>query len=112
MPNSKPPPLYLASTSSYRQALLQKLTTQFRAIRPDTDETVLPDETASELVQRLAEAKAHAVAANLTEGLVIGSDQVAVFGDQIIGKPHTVAKAQAQLNAFSGQAVTFLTGLR
>lgn len=105
------PPLYLASTSPYRRALLQKLTSQFQSVRPETDETALPGETAVALVQRLAEAKARAVAANLTTGLVIGSDQVAVFNNQIIGKPYTVAKAHAQLSTFSGQAVTFLTGL-
>lgn len=111
MPNNHRLPLYLASTSVYRQSLLQKLTTEFTAIRPDTDETPLPGETASALVQRLAEAKAQAVAATLTSGLVIGSDQVAVFDNTIIGKPHTIAKAHAQLSAFSGQAVTFFTGL-
>lgn len=111
MPHRNQPPLYLASTSVYRQSLLSKLTSNFSAIRPETDETALPGETAVALVQRLAEAKAKAVASKLTTGLVIGSDQVAVFNNEIIGKPHTVAKAEAQLSAFSGQAVTFLTGL-
>jgi MAF protein len=105
------PPLYLASTSVYRRALLQKLTTQFNCIKPEVDETPLPDETAEALVNRLALAKANAVAATLSAGLVIGSDQVAVFEDEILGKPHTVANAEAQLRRFSGQAVTFLTGL-
>lgn len=111
MPHRNQPPLYLASTSVYRQGLLQKLTSNFTAIRPDADETALPGETAAALVQRLAEAKARAVAATLSNGLVIGSDQVAVFNNEIIGKPHTIANAEAQLSAFSGQAVTFLTGL-
>lgn len=111
MPHSNQPTLYLASTSVYRQSLLKKLTNEFLAVRPNTDETPLPGETAHSLVKRLAEAKARAVAATLSSGLVIGSDQVAVFNNEIIGKPHTVAKAQAQLSAFSSQAVTFLTGL-
>ncbi|MDD4864220.1 MAG: Maf family protein [Alishewanella agri] len=105
------PPLYLASTSVYRRALLQKLTTQFSCVKPEVDESPLPDETAEALVNRLALAKAKAVAATLRAGLVIGSDQVAVFQGEILGKPHTVANAEAQLKRFSGQAVTFLTGL-
>lgn len=105
------PELYLASTSKYRQALLQKLTHQFTCIAPHTDESILPDEPAEQLVQRLAAAKAAAVAAQLCSGLVIGSDQVAVFNNTIIGKPLTVSKAQQQLRLFSGNAVTFLTGL-
>jgi len=105
------PLLYLASTSLYRKNLLQKLTSQFQAIKPETDETPLPGETAEALVKRLATLKASAVAKQLNAGLVIGSDQVAVFNNSIIGKPHTVPNAIAQLTAFSGKSVTFLTGL-
>lgn len=111
MTTQQHPPLYLASTSVYRRALLQKLTTQFSCVKPEVDESPLPDETAEALVNRLALAKAKAVAATLSAGLVIGSDQVAVFQGEILGKPHTVANAEAQLKRFSGQAVTFLTGL-
>ena len=105
------PALYLASTSVYRQQLLSKLTSHFKAIKPQVDETPLAGESASQLVSRLALAKAQVVAAGLSSGLVIGSDQVAVFDNTIIGKPHTVANACAQLRRFSGQRVTFLTGL-
>lgn len=111
MPSNPSLPLYLASTSVYRQRLLQKLTPDFIALRPDTDETPLPAESAATLVQRLAAAKAQSVAATLRSGLVIGSDQVAVFQNTLLGKPHTVSNAKAQLTLFSGQAVTFLTGL-
>ena len=103
--------LWLASTSVYRKALLEKLTPNFQTAKPDVDETALPGETAYQLVERLAIAKAQAVAANLTEGLVIGSDQVALFGNEILGKPHTVDNAFHQLTSFSGHKVTFLTGL-
>lgn len=111
MSSSALPPLYLASTSAYRQQLLAKLTPHFTAVKPETDETPLPEEDATALVRRLARAKAQAVAATLDEGLVIGADQVAVFNGQIIGKPHTNENAMAQLRQFSGHSVTFLTGL-
>lgn len=104
-------PLYLASTSVYRKALLEKLTFNFHTAKPEVDETPLGGETPEQLVLRLAEAKARAIAANLTDGLVIGSDQVAVFAGNILGKPHTIDNAFAQLASFSGNAVTFLTGL-
>lgn len=109
--NSHFPPLYLASTSVYRRELLTKLTADFTAVKPLVDETPLPEETAMQLVKRLAMAKAMAVAVTLDEGLVIGSDQVAVFNNKIIGKPHNATKAKSQLKGFSGQTVTFLTGL-
>ncbi|MDX1678287.1 Maf family protein [Arsukibacterium sp.] len=111
MSQSALPPLYLASTSPYRKQLLAKLTPHFTTIKPDTDETPLPDEDATALVRRLARSKAQAVATTLQAGLVIGADQVAVFNGRIIGKPHTVENAIAQLQQFSGHSVTFLTGL-
>jgi MAF protein len=114
--------LILASTSPYRQQLLQKLTQNFICVSPDVDETPLPDETAQVLVMRLAKAKAIAGAkrylaeleikgAAAEEALVIGSDQVAVIDGTIIGKPLTQANAITQLQNASGKAVTFYTGL-
>lgn len=111
MREALPLPLYLASTSVYRQQLLSKLTAAFTAVKPDVDETPLPAETASQLVHRLALAKANSIASTLQCGLVIGSDQVAVFANEIIGKPHTTENAVKQLTRFSGNTVTFLTGL-
>ena len=107
--------LWLASTSVYRQALLQKLTTNFQCAKPEVDETALSAETPEQLVLRLSAAKAQAVANRLQNdgcpALVIGSDQVAVFNGQILGKPHTEERAFTQLRSFSGQSVLFLTGL-
>lgn len=106
-----PQNLWLASTSVYRKALLEKLTPNFQTAKPEVDETAQPGETAEALVERLAIAKARAVANQLAEGLVIGSDQVALFNGTILGKPHTAENAFLQLKAFSGNKVTFLTGL-
>jgi MAF protein len=119
-------PLILASTSIYRQQLLQKLNVDFSCISPDIDETPFPNEDAQHLVQRLAKAKAlagaslHQANSNQANGsqtkltvptLFIGSDQVAVIDGEIIGKPHTQENAIAQLQRASGKAITFYTGL-
>lgn len=103
--------LVLASTSRYRRELLTRLTPRFRAIAPDTDETVLAAETAAALAARLAQAKARAVAAQCPNALVIGSDQTAQLDAAIVGKPGSVAQAQAQLAAASGRELTFHTAL-
>lgn len=105
------PQLVLASTSSYRRALLEKLQLPFITAAPETDETPMPTETASALVQRLAQAKAQALAAHYPQHLIIGSDQVCVINGAIIGKPHNHANAVKQLHQASGQCVTFYTGL-
>lgn len=106
-----PPPLLLASSSIYRQELLQKLKLPFTCATPNVDETPLPNESASALVLRLAQVKATSLAAQYPNHLIIGSDQVATLDDRIIGKPHTHTKAIEQLMSFQNQTVTFLTGL-
>lgn len=103
--------LILASTSPFRRAILEKLGLPFDVVSPETDETPLKNETAQQLVERLAIAKAKAVAEQHDEGLVIGSDQVAVNGNIILGKPGDHATAVKQLQAASGKRITFYTGL-
>ncbi len=103
--------LILASTSPYRRELLTRLGLEFEAVAPNTDETRLPGETPKQLVRRLAEAKARAVAKDFPAARIIGSDQVAVLGDRILGKPGDHATAVQQLSAACGRRVTFLTGL-
>lgn len=104
-------PLVLASTSPYRRELLGRLGLDFTTCSSETDETRHEDETPRDLVLRLSEAKALAGAAQGGPALVIGSDQVAVVGDTVLGKPGTIERACAQLAQLSGQHVTFLTGL-
>lgn len=104
-------PLLLASSSAYRRELLARLRLPFAWASPDIDEQRLDDEPAIALVRRLAQAKAEALADQYPGHLIIGSDQVAVLGEQVLGKPHTFERACEQLLEASGQQVTFLTGL-
>lgn len=103
--------LVLASTSPFRRELLARLGLAFVTAAPACDETRLDAEPAPALVQRLAEAKARAVAAQFADALIIGSDQVACLDDQILGKPGTRVRALEQLRAASGREVVFQTGL-
>ncbi|PKM26917.1 MAG: septum formation inhibitor Maf [Gammaproteobacteria bacterium HGW-Gammaproteobacteria-13] len=104
-------PLVLASSSPYRRELLTRLRLPFTWSAPHIDETRRPDEDADTLVRRLSLEKAQALSATHSQHLIIGSDQVAVLGTQILGKPHTLERAREQLLAASGNSVTFLTGL-
>ncbi len=105
-----PLPLVLASSSPFRKQLLARLGFDFLTLTPDVDETALPGETPRALVMRLAEAKARAVG-NMQQGLIIGSDQVATTGSDILGKPGSHERASTQLAYLSGKRVTFHTGL-
>ena len=103
--------LILASSSSYRRELLQRLGIPFEVVAPDVDETPAPGEAPQALVERLAVAKARAVARQHANALVIGSDQVAVYDGKIVGKPLTHDRAVEQLRSASGKVVTLYTGL-
>lgn len=104
-------PLVLASSSPYRRELLSRLRLPFRCSAPDIDESPLPAEQADALVRRLSAQKALTLSHSFDNHLIIGSDQVAVLDNQIIGKPHNFERAREQLLAASGKSLTFLTGL-
>lgn len=109
--------IILASTSPYRQRLLQRLRLPFRCLPPGVDEQALAGESPVALASRLAVAKARSVAQNHPGALVIGSDQVAALeslqpgAPSILGKPGNHAAARAQLLASAGQMVSFYTGV-
>jgi septum formation protein len=103
--------LVLGSTSRYRRELLERLRIPFAVSAPDVDETPQPGEAPKALAQRLALAKARAVAALHPEAVVIGSDQVADLAGQPLGKPGEHARAVAQLRQMRGQTVIFQTAL-
>lgn len=103
--------LVLASSSPRRCALLAALGFEFTVVAPDLDETPLPGETPLDLVGRLAEAKAIAVAARNPGALVIGADTAVDVGGQILGKPSDVADARRMLRALSGRTHIVHTGV-
>jgi len=103
--------LILASSSRYRKELLSRLGINFNTQSPNIDESTQQNETPSELVLRLAEAKARALVTNHPDALIIGSDQIATIDKHILTKPGNHENAVKQLTSSSGKQVIFLTGL-
>ncbi len=108
---SSAPALILASTSRYRRELLERLRLPFQALPPEVDETPLPGEAPAALAERLALAKARALAERFPDAVVIGSDQVADVDGVAIGKPGNHERAVEQLRAMSGRTIVFQTAL-
>jgi MAF protein len=106
-----PLPLLLASSSPARRQLLERLQLPFSCASPNIDEAPYPEESISNLVSRLSEAKARALAAQYPTALIIGSDQALSLDGRIMGKPGNHERALAQLGQLSGRNVTFYTGL-
>jgi septum formation protein len=79
---------------------------------PQGGRTAAAQRIARALAQRLAIAKAEAVARLHPGAWVIGADQVAECDDDILGKPGTPERARMQLAVCSGRVVTFHTAVR
>jgi septum formation protein len=75
----------------------------------DLNEQRQHQESPHDLARRLARAKARAVARPAS--VVVGSDQVAVLGDRVLGKPGSHERARRQLRQLRGQSVSFLTAV-
>jgi MAF protein len=105
--------IILASSSLYRQSILKKLHIPFDCVAPNIDESSVATESISDQVERLAKDKALSIASQeaYKNSYVIGSDQLASFKGQALGKPGDFAAAKQQLLMFSGQTVRFYTGL-
>ncbi len=110
MQNPSAGKIVLASSSVYRQQLLDRFLDDYETVSPGIDEAV-DIEDPEELAAHLARAKAEAVSSAYREALIIGSDQLAVLEGQVVGKPGDHQRAVEQLLQASGKSLTFLTAV-
>lgn len=95
------PVIILASASQRRQQFLRDLGLTFSIRLPDIDETPLPNEDPAAMTVRLAEAKAQAVARQISDPceqvFIIASDTTVALDGDIYGKPENAADAMRML---------------
>ncbi len=103
--------LMVASGSPRRRDLLESVLGTVEIDPPDINETPRSGERASELVMRLALAKASSVAERHPGRMVLGADTVVVVDDTILGKPDDRDDAAAMLRALSGRSHRVMTGV-
>lgn len=108
---ASPKGIVLASASTYRRELLERLGLPFECALPEVDESEIAGEPAADTALRLSVLKAKAVAWRFPGSIVIGCDQVASCDGARIGKPGNYANALKQLEFMSGKTVTFDTAL-
>ena len=93
--------MILASQSPRRIELMREAGYNIRVIPADIDETPFDGEAPLTLVERLARAKAAAVAA----------DTIVTFDGQILGKPANEDEARTMLRELSGRTHQVATGV-
>lgn len=97
--------MILASQSPRRIELMREAGYNIRVIPADIDETPFDGEAPLTLVERLARAKAAAVAAEYAEPneLTVAADTIVTFDGKILGKPATEGEARTMLRELSGR---------
>jgi septum formation protein len=106
--------LVLASASPARRRLLEQADVPHRVRVSGVAEDAIHDADPLRLVQRLAAAKAQAVAGGLGESAgtqgVLGCDSLLVFGGVAFGKPHDGQEAVARWCRMAGHWGELCTG--
>lgn len=101
----------LASGSPRRKDFIHNLGLTFKVVKPNTDETPLPNEKPDDYVKRMAVTKAHYVAASYEGQLVLAADTIVVCDDQILGKPVDRKDAKRILSMLSGRTHEVMTAV-
>src|SRR6188768_2265528 len=109
--NDRDSRLVLASASPRRAELLRAAGIPFDVVVSDVDETQSVGETPDAYVERLAIAKAVAVADRGEARPVLGADTTVVVDGAVLGKPIDTADARRMLLLLSGRTHIVLTGV-
>ncbi len=105
------PRVILASQSPRRRELLALIGITHEVHPANVDESVHPDEAPVPHCERLARDKAHALAVQHPDAVVIGSDTIVVIDGDILGKPRDRADAIAMVTRLSGRTHTVFTAV-
>ena len=103
--------IILASESPRRSCLLQSLGLKFEIYRPQLDEDGIRGDSPWQLVEKLARAKAQAVANEVSSGVIIAADTVVVLDNKVLGKPRDESEAAAMLARLSDRKHQVITGV-
>lgn len=103
--------MILATQSPRRIQLIEEAGYSVRVMPADIDETPREGETPFALVERLARAKAAALAPQAEPGeIIVAADTTVTFNGDILGKPRDAQDARRMLRELSGRTHQVATG--
>lgn len=101
--------IILASGSPRRRELLQTITTNFKVVVTDIDESTVYCKN-SERAKEIARLKAYATAYLYPQDIVIACDTIVIENHEILGKPKDRQEARHMLKRLSGKKHHVITG--
>ncbi|ARU55956.1 septum formation protein Maf [Oleiphilus messinensis] len=106
--------LVLASQSPRRSELLRQIGVEFKCYPVDIDESPHPEESASDLVLRLAVEKAQAAHQRyprVPNHLFLGADTIGLLDDKVLAKPRNFYDFASMLRKMSGRTHQVLSAV-
>lgn len=103
--------LILASTSKFKNKILDQVSMNHDNIESDFDETNVNNNNVYEYVKTLSLGKAKSVENKVKEGIILGLDTVVYVDNKIIEKPHSLEEARNNLKLSSGKTSSVITGI-
>lgn len=105
--------LILASQSSRRKQILEKMGLTFKIETPEieNEKCYISGDNIEESIRELAYAKAQSIASRVPSSLVLGCDTVVVIDRKVIGKPENRKEAKEMLQLLSGKRHTVYSGV-
>ena len=104
--------IILGSQSKYRKGVLEELGFKFETMSSDIDEKNIRDDNPKKLVLKLARAKNNALKDKIgTNDILITSDQITIFKNEIREKPVSYEEAKKFLKDYSNSNLATYTSL-
>lgn len=103
--------LILASTSKFKNKILDQVSMHHDNIESDFDEINVKNNNVYEYVKTLSLGKAKSIENKVKEGIILRLDTIVYVDNQIIEKPHSLEEARNNLKLSSGKTSSVITGI-
>jgi len=103
--------IVLASESQFRKRAMDLIGLPYETRPSYIDEKAIRHDDPVELTRKLAEAKAHKIADQCPDAMIVSGDAVAAKGKKIFEKPQSKQEAISFLKEFSGSQFQFVTSI-
>lgn len=103
--------LVLASTSKFKNEILNKVGLNHSQINSDFEELSSNKDNVYQYVKDLSYGKAKSIEDKVDKAIILGIDTVVLSDNKILEKPNTKEEAKANLRNSSGKTTSVITGI-